>query len=208
MLGYVRPYWRPLVLAGICLVCISLLGLAMPLAVQQLVDLVVVGQDFALLNRIALILAVIFVLRSAFGFVETYLVAWVGERVVANLRREIYDHLLTLSLGYFAGQRVGEIISRLGNDVQVIQSAVTSNLVILLQQSVTVVGVSPLCPHELAADAAHGPGCAGHGAPRPLMGRRIRQVSRQAGHPGRSFSRGRRDDGRHPHCQVLCPGGP
>ncbi len=181
MLGYVRPYWRPLVLAGICLVCISLLGLAMPLAVQQLVDLVVVGQDFALLNRIALILAVIFVLRSAFGFVETYLVAWVGERVVANLRREIYDHLLSLSLGYFAGQRVGEIISRLGNDVQVIQSAVTTNLVILLQQLVTVVGVITIVSlmnwrltllMVLAVPAMV--------LLARVMGRRIRQVSRQA----------------------------
>ena len=48
---------------------------------------------------------------------------------------------LSLSLGFFAGQRVGEIVSRLSNDVQVIQSAVTSNIVVLLQQIVTAVGV-------------------------------------------------------------------
>ncbi|MGD2205958.1 MAG: ABC transporter ATP-binding protein, partial [Anaerolineae bacterium] len=125
----------------ISLVIMSLLGLAMPWAIQNLVDLVVVGQDFAQLNRIALTLTGIFALRSAFGFVQTYLIAWVGERVVADLRREIYEHLLALSLGFFAGQRVGEIVSRLSNDVQVIQNAVTSNIVVLLQQFVTAAGV-------------------------------------------------------------------
>ena len=53
MLAYVRPYWRQLALAAISLIVISLLGLAMPWAVQNLVDLVVVGQDFSQLNRIA-----------------------------------------------------------------------------------------------------------------------------------------------------------
>jgi subfamily B ATP-binding cassette protein MsbA len=141
MLAYVRPYWPHLALAATSLVIISLLGLAMPWTVQNLVDLVVVAQDFPQLNRIALILAGIFVLRAAFGFVQTYLVAWVGERVVANLRREIYEHLLSLSLSFFAGQRVGAIVSRLSNDVQVIQGAVTSNIVVLLQQIVTAAGV-------------------------------------------------------------------
>lgn len=141
MLAYVQPYWPYLLVAAISLVIISLLSLAMPWAVKELVDLVSVGQDTGKLNRIAILLAGIFVLRSAFGFVETYVVAWVGERVVANLRREIYEHLLSLSLGFFDGQRVGEVISRLSNDVPVIQSAVTHNLVNLLQQIVTFVGV-------------------------------------------------------------------
>ena len=141
MLDYIRPYWAQLVLAAINLVVISLLGLAMPLAVKQLVDLVVVSQDFGQLNRIALFLLGIFALRSAFSAGQTTLIAWVGERVVANLRREIYEHLLSLSLGFFSEQRVGELLSRLSNDVQVIQNAVTSNLVILVQQLVTAVGV-------------------------------------------------------------------
>jgi subfamily B ATP-binding cassette protein MsbA len=141
MLAYVRPYWPRLALSALSLIALSLLGLAIPWAVQNLVDLVVAGQDLSQLNRIALLLAGIFVLRSAFGFVQTYVTAWVGERVVANLRREIYEHLLSLSLGFFAGQRVGEVVSRLSNDVQVIQTAVTSNIVVLLQEIVTVAGI-------------------------------------------------------------------
>jgi subfamily B ATP-binding cassette protein MsbA len=179
MLAYARPYWRRLALAAINLVFVSLLGLVMPLAVRSLVDLVVVSQDMAQLNRIALILVVIFVLRSAFSFVYIYLVAWVGERVVANLRREIYEYLLSLSLSFFAGQRVGEIVSRVGNDVQVIQSAVTSNLVILLQQLVTAVGVivivSFMSWRLTALMLVTVPGMV---LATRIMGRRIRQISR------------------------------
>jgi subfamily B ATP-binding cassette protein MsbA len=140
-LAYVRPYWPHLALAALALLLMSLLGLAMPWALSILVDSVVVTQSLSQLNRIVLILAGIFVLRSAFSFVYTYVTAWVGERVVANLRREIYGHLLSLSLGFFATQRVGEIVSRVGSDVLVIQHAVTGNLVILVQYVVTVVGV-------------------------------------------------------------------
>jgi subfamily B ATP-binding cassette protein MsbA len=179
MLAYVRPYWRRLTLAAINLLLVSLLGLVMPLAVRSLVDLVVVGQDMAQLNRIALALVFIFVLRSAFSFVYIYLMAWVGERVVANLRREIYEYLLSLSLSFFAGQRVGEIVSRVSNDVQVIQSAVTSNLVVLLQQLVTAVGVIAIVSFmswrltALMLVAVPGMVLATR-----IMGRRIRQISR------------------------------
>ena len=180
MLVYVRPYWFHLVLAAICLVAISLLSLAMPWAVKELVDQVVVGQDLDQLNRIVVFLAGIFVLRAGFGFAQTYLIAWVGERVVANLRRQLYEHLLLLSLGFFSGQRVGEIVSRLSNDVQVIQSAVTSNLVILLQQIATFVGVLVIVAimnwRLMLLMAVAIPGMM---LITQLLGRRIRLVARQ-----------------------------
>jgi subfamily B ATP-binding cassette protein MsbA len=141
MLDYVQPYWPYLALAALCLILISLLGLAMPWAVQELVDVIVVDQDLSQISRIALILAVLFGLRALLGVAQTYLVAWVGERVVANLRREVFDHVLAQSLSFFARQRVGAIVSRLGSDVQVIQAAVTQDVVRWLQQVVTAAGV-------------------------------------------------------------------
>jgi subfamily B ATP-binding cassette protein MsbA len=179
ILSYVRPYWLQLALAALSLVISSLLSLAMPWAVQKMVDTVIVSQNFGQLNRLALILAAILGLRSVLGFVETYLVAWVGERVVANLRRQIYEHILSLSLGFFSEQRVGEIVSRLSNDVQVIQIAVTSNLVTFLQQAVTTVGivavVSAMSWRMTVLIAVSVPAMV---VIMRLMGRRIRQVAR------------------------------
>ncbi len=141
ILVYVRPYWQYLVLGGAALVLSSFLSLAVPWVIKNLIDTAAVAEQVAQLNRFALVLAGIFVLRTGLGFVQIYLLAWVGEQVVANLRRQTFDHLLSLSLGFFAGQRVGELMSRLSSDVQVIRAAVTNDLVMLLQQIVTAAGV-------------------------------------------------------------------
>jgi subfamily B ATP-binding cassette protein MsbA len=181
MLAYVRPYLLPLLLAALSLVIIGLLGLATPWVMKELVDLVIVGQQHAQLNRLALFMAGIYALRAVFSFVQTYLVAWVGERVVAGLRREIYEHLLSLSLSFFSEQRVGAIVSRLGSDVQVIQYAVTSNLVTLLQQAVTAVGVIVVVGlmnwRLTLLMAAAMPGVV---LVTQIMGRRIRRIARRA----------------------------
>jgi len=137
----VRPYWRQLAVVAASLVLVSLLGLALPLVVKDLVDLVSGEPDSTHLNRLALALAGILVSRAILGLVQSYLSAWVGERVVVQLRTGVFDHLLSLSLGFFAGQRVGAIVSRLGSDVLVIQTAVTRNLVTLLQEVVTAAGI-------------------------------------------------------------------
>jgi subfamily B ATP-binding cassette protein MsbA len=179
ILVYVRPYWPHLVVAAISLVAISLLSLAMPWVVKNLVDTVAAGLGFAQLNRFAVALAGIFVLRAGFGFVQTYTVAWVGERVLANLRRQIYDHLLSLSLSFFAEQQVGEIISRLSSDVQVIRSAVTSDLITLLQQLVTATGVLVIVTAmDWRLTALMAVAIPGMVVVTRLMGRRIREVAR------------------------------
>lgn len=141
ILAYVRPHRGRLALAAAILVLVGLLTLVLPWAVQRLVDGVVVAQDVSQLDLIAGVLFGTFLLRSLLGFASTYLLAWVGERVVVRLRRDVYEHLLAQSLGFFSEQRTGEIVSRISNDVLVIQYAVTGNLVGLLQQVVTAAGI-------------------------------------------------------------------
>jgi subfamily B ATP-binding cassette protein MsbA len=180
ILAYVRPYWLPLAVAAVSLILASLLGLAMPWAVQQLVDSVIVGQDLTQLNRIGLILAGVFILRAACNVAYMYLIAWIGERVVADLRRQIYEHLLSLSLRFYDSQRVGEIISRLSNDVQIIQNAATSNLVVLLQEIVTAIGVvAVVWAMNWRLTALLTVSIPGMVLVTRFMGRRIRRITRQ-----------------------------
>ncbi|MGD8625450.1 MAG: ABC transporter ATP-binding protein [Anaerolineae bacterium] len=180
MLAYVQPYWPQLALAGASLVAISLLNLALPWAVQQVVDLVVGDEGFGRLNRIALLLAGLFFLRAVLGLVQTYLVSWVGERVVLRLRQQIYDHVLSLSLGFFNRQRVGELVSRMTNDVQVIQAAVTSNIVMLLQQIVTTTGILVVvATMNLQLSLLLAVAIPGMVLVTRLLGRRMRHIARQ-----------------------------
>lgn len=140
LLGYVRPYRRRLVLAAISLTVGTFMGLMMPLVVQNVVDVVFVERNLTLLNRFAALLALIFLVQAFFSFINRYNTAYIGERVVADLRQQLYHHLVGLSLRFFADRRTGEIVSRVTNDVTTLQAAVTDNLVTLLQQSLTLIG--------------------------------------------------------------------
>ena len=140
LLRYVRPYTKRMVLAAIALVAGTLLGLLMPLVVKNVVDVVFVAHDLALLNRFAGLLVIIFLAQAIFSFVTRYNLGFVGERVVTDLRQQLYQHLMGLSLSFFADRRTGEIVSRLTNDVTTLQTAVTDNLINLLRQTLTLIG--------------------------------------------------------------------
>jgi ATP-binding cassette, subfamily B, bacterial MsbA len=140
MLVFVRPYWRKLAVAGVILTISSLLGLAIPLAIGGVVNASFVAGSVQILNWITAALIGIFVVQAILGFGQTYLISWVGERVIADLRVRLFSHLQSMPLRYFSNVRVGELISRLGNDVQTIQEAVTSTLLSLLSQVIMFVG--------------------------------------------------------------------
>lgn len=140
LLSYVRPYRGRMILAMVALSFSTLLGLTMPLVVRNIVDVVFVERNFALLNAMAGLLTLIFFVQAIFSFINRYNIAFAGERVVADLRQRLYDHLMTLSLRFFADRRTGEIVSRVTNDVTTLQAAVTDDIVTLLQQSLTLIG--------------------------------------------------------------------
>jgi subfamily B ATP-binding cassette protein MsbA len=140
MFSYLRPYWKQILVAFLALLVSSALSLVFPAVIQRVVDSVLVAGDMRLLDQITLVLIVVFIIRSVSSFFETYFVNWVGERVVVDLRLELYRHLQELSLGFFAQRRVGELISRLSNDVTMIRSGLTSNINTLLQQALIVIG--------------------------------------------------------------------
>src|SRR5581483_760336 len=78
----------------------------------------------------------------AMVYVETYMTGWVGERILADLRMRLFEHLQRLSLGFFERNRAGVIISRLTNDVEAIDQLVTDGVTSLVQNSLTLVGTA------------------------------------------------------------------
>ncbi len=140
MIGYLGPYKARLALATLALLLSAGLGLVFPAVIGGLVDSVLSSGDAQLLNTITLGLLGVFLLRSATELLEVYNLNYVGERVLADLRKQLFQHLMQLSLGFFAGRRVGELLSRASSDVTVMRTALTNNLNTLLQQSVTLIG--------------------------------------------------------------------
>ncbi|MCB8933829.1 MAG: ABC transporter ATP-binding protein [Candidatus Promineofilum sp.] len=144
LLGYIRPYRLWLAAAVVALIISSLLGLVLPLVVRNLVDFVIVNKDFTNLNRVTIGLLVVFLLQSGFSFVQQLTLAYAGEHAVADIRIHVFTHLQSLPLSFYADRRTGELVSRITNDVSLLQQAITANLVMLLRQIITIVGAAAL----------------------------------------------------------------
>ena len=140
LLAYTKPYRARLAVALVSLFIASGLGLAFPQVVRWLIDAAFIGHDSARLNRLALLLVGLFVAQAAFSFLRSYLLTYTGERVVADVRVQLYDHLTSLPVAFFASRRVGELTSRMASDISVLQTVTTGSLTELLRSSLVLVG--------------------------------------------------------------------
>src|SRR6266542_1699115 len=142
LLSLVRPYWWRLALAMICLFISGIIHLGFPYAMRVLIDSVFVNRNLVLLNQMLLLLVVAMGAGAIFYFLRYYQTAYVGERIVADLRERLYRHLQSLSMSYYDEHRTGEMISHISNDAAVVQGSLSSGLLGLQQQVVTlIVGV-------------------------------------------------------------------
>jgi subfamily B ATP-binding cassette protein MsbA len=140
LLALAFPYWPRLTAGGLMLVLNSFITLAIPLTVQQLVDGITGPHRMDSLGQSILLLVAVSVISATLNFGQSYSLAYVGERLVADLRRRVFTHLQSLSLTFYENQRVGELTSRLANDVSVVQAGLTTNLFGAVQQVITLIG--------------------------------------------------------------------
>lgn len=140
LLSYLRAYRKRGAAAVISLLFGAILGLVFPWVMQNLVDTVLRHGDLKELNRIAILLGATFLARAAFNYLQSYLLAFIGERIVTDIRRQVYNHLQQLSLRFYTNRRVGEILSRLASDVTLVRAALTNNLASLLSQMLIFIG--------------------------------------------------------------------
>ncbi|MED5563896.1 MAG: ABC transporter transmembrane domain-containing protein [Gemmatimonadota bacterium] len=136
----VGPYTTPLVLAGVLMLCSVGIGLAFPLVVRELLDAAFLAEDSAVLNRIAIGLLLLFAVLAVINFSQSYLTASVSEKVVADLRRDIFGALVYQPPGFFANRRVGELSSRLASDSGLIQGVLRFGVPEIIRQVTFLMG--------------------------------------------------------------------
>jgi ATP-binding cassette, subfamily B, bacterial len=139
-----RPYRTRTILSVVSLLLATATALAPPLLAKYAVDDGIRQQNLAALWWIVGAFLVAGLLNWAMSYAQTYLTGWVGERILADLRNRLFDHLQRLSLGFFERNRAGVIISRLTNDVEAIDQLVTDGVTSLVQNSLTLVGTAIL----------------------------------------------------------------
>jgi subfamily B ATP-binding cassette protein MsbA len=136
----VAPYKRQLALAGVLLLFGTAIGLAFPLVVRELLDAAFLRDDASLLNLIALGLIGLFAVQAVNNFFQSYLFAATSERVVADLRRDLFRSLVFQPPGFFDARRVGELTSRISSDTGLVQGVLRFGVPELARQGVFLIG--------------------------------------------------------------------
>ena len=139
-LPFLRPYLSRMVLAGLLVMGVAAINLALLRLAGSLWDIITVQHDQSRMTDMITVFLGLVILQGLCSMGHSYLTAWISQRIIADFRRHIFAHLHTLSVSFFARRRTGELLSRLMNDVTVIQSVVTETPIDSAKQLVTFVG--------------------------------------------------------------------
>jgi ATP-binding cassette subfamily B protein len=140
LLRFAAPYRRRMVFFGLAMVVSAGCFLVIGQGLKQVVDRGFSGRDPAALNQGLFFLLTVIVVMASATWVRFYLISWLGERVIADIRRKVFSHLLTLSPAWFEQTRTGEMISRLTTDTALLEQIVGTSVSMALRNGLLGVG--------------------------------------------------------------------
>lgn len=141
VLKFVQPYWPRLLLAMICMAGVSAITAAFALLTKNVLDDIFINKDKFMLTVLPLAIMGLGVFQGIFTFGQGYLMNYVGQRVVADMRERLYSHLQTLSLSFFDRTPTGVLMARITNDVNSIQGAVSNAVTGMIKDFFTFLGL-------------------------------------------------------------------
>src|SRR5690606_8788605 len=125
---FARPHWRRLAVFGLLTVVAAVLAVSTPLLAGRVVDVIVSGESAETVVTLALIIAGVAVADAAVGLAERWQSAHIGEGIIFDLRRAVYEHVQRMPIAFFMRTRTGALVSRLNNDVIGAQRTFTATL--------------------------------------------------------------------------------
>jgi subfamily B ATP-binding cassette protein MsbA len=141
LLQFVKPYWKHLAGAMVCMIFVSAATSGSAFLVKPVLDEVFFKKDLVMLKLIPLAIIGLFIIKGVFDYGQAFLMSYVGQRIIADLREKIYNHIQTLSLSFFTRNPTGFLMSRILNDVTMVQGAVTDAVTGLLKDFFTILGL-------------------------------------------------------------------
>jgi ATP-binding cassette, subfamily B, multidrug efflux pump len=141
LLPYLLPYKGRIALVLVLVVAYTLLGLVGPVLMGIAIDQFINGNDPAGLARISLIMLVSYLFFNLFQALANWVMARVSQRALKNVRSDLFSHLQSLSIGFYDTHTAGELMSRLTNDIDAINQAVSQNVTSLVASVLSLVGI-------------------------------------------------------------------
>jgi ABC-type multidrug transport system fused ATPase/permease subunit len=142
LISLLRPYRGRVVLMLLALLIATAAALAPPYLAGRAIDDGIKGHDTSALTVIVIVFVAAAILNWLATYVQTYLINWVGQRALQDLRIELFEHLQRLSIGFYSRNRAGVLISRLTNDIQALDQLVTEGISTLFSATLTLVGTA------------------------------------------------------------------
>jgi ATP-binding cassette, subfamily B, bacterial MsbA len=141
MLKYLKPYGGKLVLAGICMIGVAGLTAYLASLVKPALDDIFVEKNSSMLVWIPALVGLVYMLKGACDFGQYYLMSFIGQSIIRDLREQMFVRLEEMSVGFFVRHSTGELLSRMSNDVTLVQGAMTSAITGMVRDAVTVVAL-------------------------------------------------------------------
>jgi ABC-type multidrug transport system fused ATPase/permease subunit len=140
LVALTKPYRGRTILSVVALLAATGMSLAPPYLAKLAIDEGILDEDLTVLGWVTAAFLATGVLYWVASSVQTYLTGWVGERILADLRQRLFEHLQRLSLGFYERNRAGAVISRLTNDVEALDQLVTDGVTSLFQNTLMLFG--------------------------------------------------------------------
>jgi len=148
LLGYGLPYWKMFAVAVVSMSVYAMLGPAFAKLLQPLIDGSFIEHDPAFLRQAPLILLGLSLIRGITGFLGDYCSGWVGRRIIADMRRQLFDQFLSLPCGYYDRASSGELLSKLLYNTEQVAQAMTEGAVNLIKDGLSMAGLTALMVYE------------------------------------------------------------
>ena len=140
LIKYVKPYLPRLIVAILCTVVATAGYVVVPWIVKDMIDQVLASRNIEMLNQLSFAIIAIFFGRGCFYYGQSYLMSYVGQKVIIDIRADVYRKLNALSMSFFEKNKTGTIMSYVTNDVAALQGAMVNSVIELFTEGVVLIG--------------------------------------------------------------------
>jgi ATP-binding cassette subfamily B protein len=139
ILSYLKPYWFQFVLVFLAILLSAVLGLLPSIITGRIVDEALVGRNMQLLIRLLIMAFVTLAASQIIGVMESYINAWISQRIIFDMKNQMYDHLQHMPHAFFTSEKQGDIITRMNTDISGVSSVISGTMSSIVSNIATVV---------------------------------------------------------------------
>ena len=139
ILSYLRPYWLQLLLVFVTILVSAVLGLLPSIITGRIVDEALVGKNMSLLIRLLVLAFVTLSASQVISVLESYINAWISQRIIFDMKNQMYDHLQHMPHAFFTSEKQGDIITRMNTDISGVSTVISGTMSSIVSNIATVV---------------------------------------------------------------------